>query len=53
MRYLLSTLMLYVAVTLPAWAISNIQPSTIPEPETLALLGVGVLALLIGRNKKK
>jgi hypothetical protein len=52
MRYLLSTLMLY-AVTSSAWAVSITAPNTVPEPETLALLGVGVLAMLIGRKQKK
>lgn len=53
MRYLLSTLILYATVTLPAWAVTMPPSNTIPEPETLALLGVGILALLIGRKKKK
>jgi hypothetical protein len=41
------------ALTLPAFAGITPPPTTIPEPETLALLAIGVLGLVLSRKLKK
>ena len=49
MRALLSIITLF-SISLPAFAV----PVThVPEPETLALLGIGVAGLLLARRNKK
>ena len=38
-----------LAVSTAAWA----GPSTVPEPETLALLAIGAVAIVIARWRRK
>lgn len=47
MRALLSIVTLF-SISLPAFAL----PVSVPEPETLSLLAIGVLGLLLARRKK-
>ena len=49
MRKIISFLLLAVAAA-PVFAI---PPVSTPEPEVLSLLGIGALAFLISRRKKK
>ncbi|WP_124704520.1 PEP-CTERM sorting domain-containing protein [Sulfuriferula multivorans] len=35
------------------WAAGGVAPTTVPEPETLFLFGIGVVALILSRNKRK
>lgn len=49
MRYLASVLALYVAAISSAFAAGG---PPLPEPETLALFGIGAVALLLNRSKK-
>ena len=35
------------------WAVWSIAPTSVPEPGSLALLGVGLIAAVIGRRKKR
>ena len=40
-----------LAVPAVAWAVRDV--GTIPEPESLALVGIGIVALLVARRKKR
>lgn len=52
MKYL-STLVL-VLISTSLWAQTDPgRPPTIPEPETLLLIGIGVVALVASRIKRK
>ncbi len=51
MRQVISLLLLSVA-TAPVFA-GLPSPTGVPEPESLALLGIGALALLISRRVNK
>lgn len=48
MKYLTALILALISSNL--WAIG---PGTIPEPETLLLVGIGAVALLAARNKRK
>ena len=50
MRTLLSIAILFLPVA-PAFA--QVQDATIPEPDVLALVGIGALAFLFSRRRKK
>jgi hypothetical protein len=41
-----------LAVPAVAWA-AKVDIGTIPEPESLALVGIGIVALLVARRKNK
>ena len=49
MRHLVVSALL---MAMPAVAYAS-NPPTVPEPETLALLGVGAVALIIARWRRK
>ena len=42
-----------LAFAVPAIAYAGIPAVTVPEPETIALLGMGAVALIIARWRKK
>lgn len=41
-----------LAATIPAIAYAGVPP-TLPEPETLALLGIGAVALAVARWRRR
>ena len=51
MRKFVSFLILFL-VAAPAFAVIP-PPATAPEPEVLALLGIGALAFFVSRRNKK
>jgi hypothetical protein len=50
MRYLVSVLALYAALTSSAMAIGG-NPGILPEPDSIALFGIGALVLIALRKK--
>lgn len=44
---------LFSAYSLNVWAQTQTPPRTVPEPETLLLLGLGAAALYAVRRKRK
>jgi hypothetical protein len=51
MKYITTLILALVSSNL--WAIGPGAPGSIPEPETLLLVGIGAVALLATRNKRK
>jgi hypothetical protein len=52
MKYLLNSLILMLGSTV-AYAGDTAPPQTVPEPGIYALLAIGVVGMLIARNRKK
>lgn len=51
MKYLSAVVLLLLSTSV--WAQDPNRPPTIPEPETLLLIGIGVVALVASRIKRK
>jgi len=51
MKYLPAVVLLLLSTSV--WAQDPNRPPTIPEPETLLLIGIGVVALVASRIKRK
>jgi len=51
MKYLSAVALVLLSTSL--WAQDPNRPPTIPEPETLLLIGIGVVALVASRIKRK
>lgn len=51
MKYL--SIIAFSLISFNLWAAGSPGPVTIPEPETLFLFGIGAVALILSRNKRK